>query len=74
MKLQAEAYNFIKEEALAQVFSCEFCSANQWIGFYMITAPVMKELIELLNSSDLNTNSVIISTDIIKKRTKILFR
>ena len=51
MKLQAEAYNFIKEEALAQVFSCEFCSANQWIGFYMITAPVMKELIELLNSS-----------------------
>ena len=74
MKLQAEAYNFIKKEALAQVFSCEFCSANQWIGFYMITAPVMKELIELLNSSDLNTNSVIISTDIIKKRTKILFR
>ena len=51
MKLQAEAYNFIKKEALAQVFSCEFCSANQWIGFYMITAPVMKELIELLNSS-----------------------
>ena len=72
MKLQAEAYNFIKEEALAQVFSCEFCSANQWIGFYMITAPVMKELIELLNSSDLNTNSL--STDIIKKSTKILFR
>ena len=72
MKLQAEAYNFIKKEALAQVFSCEFCSANQWIGFYMITAPVMKELIELLNSSDLNTNSL--STDIIKKSTKILFR
>ena len=20
-----------------------FCSANQWTGFYMITAPVMKE-------------------------------
>ena len=72
MKLQAEAYNFIKKEALAQVFPCEFCSANQWIGFYMITAPVMKELIELLNSSDLNTNSL--STDIIKKSTKILFR
>ena len=25
MKLQAEAYNFIKKETLAQVFSCEFC-------------------------------------------------
>ena len=24
IKLQAEAYNFIKKEALAQVFSCEF--------------------------------------------------
>ena len=24
MKLQAEVYNFIKIEALAQVFSCEF--------------------------------------------------
>ena len=25
MKLQAEAFNFIKKETLAQVFSCEFC-------------------------------------------------
>ena len=25
IKLQAEAYNFIKNEPLAQVFSCEFC-------------------------------------------------
>ena len=24
MKLQAEAFNFIKKETLAQVFSCEF--------------------------------------------------
>ena len=24
------------------------CRANQWTGFYMITAPVMKELSELL--------------------------
>ena len=72
MKLQAEAYNFIKKEALGQIFSCKFYSTNQWIGFYMITAPVMKELIELLNLSDLNTTSL--STDITKKTTKILFR
>ena len=25
IKLQVEAYNFIKKEALAQVFSCEYC-------------------------------------------------
>ena len=25
MKLQAEACNFITKEAMAQVFSCEFC-------------------------------------------------
>ena len=25
IKLQAEAYNFIKKGTLAQVFSCEFC-------------------------------------------------
>ena len=25
IELQAEVYNFIKKETLAQVFSCEFC-------------------------------------------------
>ena len=28
-KLQAEACNFIKKEALAQVFSCEFCEISK---------------------------------------------
>ena len=29
IKLQAEAFNFIKKEALAQVFSCEFCETSK---------------------------------------------
>ena len=29
IKLQAEAYNFIKKETLAQVFSCEFCEISK---------------------------------------------
>ena len=29
MKLQAEAYNFIKKETLALVFSCEFCEISK---------------------------------------------
>ena len=28
IKLQAFAYNFIKKEALTQVFSCEFCKIS----------------------------------------------
>ena len=29
IKLQAEAYNFIKKETLAQVFSCEICEISK---------------------------------------------
>ena len=29
IKLQAEAYNYIKKETLAQVFSCEFCEISK---------------------------------------------
>ena len=29
IKLQASAYNFIKTESLAQVFSCEFCEISK---------------------------------------------
>ena len=32
--LQADACNFIKEETLAQVFSCEFCEISKNIFFY----------------------------------------
>ena len=34
IKLQAEAYNFIKKETLAQVFSCEFCEISKNTFFY----------------------------------------
>ena len=34
MKLQAEACNFIKKEALAQVFSCELSEIFQNTFFY----------------------------------------
>ena len=33
MKLQASACNFIKKEALSQVFSCEFCEISKNIFF-----------------------------------------
>ena len=39
IKLQAEAYNFIKKETLAQVFSCEFCEISKNTFFYR-TPPV----------------------------------
>ena len=29
MKLEAEAWNFIKKETLAQVFFCEFCKSSK---------------------------------------------
>ena len=29
IKLQAEAYNFIKKETLAEVFSCKFCEISK---------------------------------------------
>ena len=38
--LQASACNFIKKEALAQVFSCEFCEASNNTFFYR-TPPVV---------------------------------
>ena len=28
-KLQAETYNFVKKESLAQVFSCQFCQISK---------------------------------------------
>ena len=34
MKLQASAWNFIKKETLAQVFSCEFCKISKNIFSY----------------------------------------
>ena len=37
--LQPEAYNFIKKETLAHVFSCEFCDISKNIFFYR-TPPV----------------------------------
>ena len=40
MRVNASTYVNMTE------FFC-FCSANQWIGFYKITASVMKELIML---------------------------
>ena len=39
IKLLAEACNFIKKEALAQVFSCEFCEIFKNTYFYR-TPPV----------------------------------
>ena len=33
IKLQAEACSFIKKEALAQVFSCEFCEISKGTFF-----------------------------------------
>ena len=33
IKLQAEAYNFIKRETLARVFFCEFCEIS-WNTFF----------------------------------------
>ena len=39
IKLQDEAYNFIKKETLAQVFSCEFCEISKNIFSYR-TPPV----------------------------------
>ena len=33
INLQAEAYNFIKKETLAQVFSCEVCEISKNIFF-----------------------------------------
>ena len=33
MKLRAETCNFIKKEALPQVFSCEFCKIAQTTFF-----------------------------------------
>ena len=38
-KVEGGACNFIKKEALAQVFSCEFCEISKNIFFYR-TAPV----------------------------------
>ena len=37
--LHPEAYNFIKKETLAHVFSCEFCEISKNIFFYR-TPPV----------------------------------
>ena len=34
IKLQAKAYNFIKNETLAQVFSCEFCEISKKTFFH----------------------------------------
>ena len=34
MKLQSNAFNFIKKETLAQLFSCEFCKIFKNILFY----------------------------------------
>ena len=34
IKLQAQAWNFIKKETLAQVFSCEFCEISKNIFSY----------------------------------------
>ena len=31
---QAEPFNFIKKEALAQVFSCEFCEISKYTFSY----------------------------------------
>ena len=39
IKLRAEACNFIKKEALAQVFSCEFCKISE-NAFSCRTRPV----------------------------------
>ena len=35
LKLQADAWNLIKKEALAQVFSCEFCEIFKNTFFYI---------------------------------------
>ena len=37
--MQAQAWNFIKKETLAQVFSCEFCEISKYTFSYM-THPV----------------------------------
>ena len=47
IKMSYRAYNFIMKRIL-------ICSANQWTGFYMITASVMKELNILLNKEETN--------------------
>ena len=44
MKLQTEACNFIKKEALAQLFSCELCKAftnNFFYRTHLVAASVL---------------------------------
>ena len=56
IKLQAEAWNFIKKETLAQMFSCEFCEISKKTFSYR-TPPVaasrikVKFLLQLISSS-----------------------
>ena len=59
-------------------YSTMICSANQWIGFYMITASVMKELkptrktLSSIRSEYCIPNWKGYSTENYKKRRKIL--
>ena len=47
--MQASACNFIKKEALAQVFSCEFCeiSKNNFFTEYLRTTAFVNDVIGL---------------------------
>ena len=50
IKLQAEACNFIKNETLTQVFSCEFCKIfkNTFFTEHLLTTAFCKKLCKLL--------------------------
>ena len=44
---EAEAFNFIKKETLAQVFSCEFCKISKNTFYYKTPLVAASELLDL---------------------------
>ena len=55
IKLQAEAFNFIKKETQTQVFSCKFCEISKNIFFtehVLVTASIIRFLVICNNLTD----------------------
>ena len=52
INLQTKAWNFIKKEILAQVFSCEFCEISKNTFFYRtsLVAASVHLIIKVINS------------------------
>ena len=62
IKLQASVCNFIIKEALAQVFSCEFCEISQNI-FSHRTAPVAASVFRILLILNLSFKIILTSKE-----------